>query len=77
MPHSNTAELGKNQNLVYGKIASQSKFSKMDPNQQPRNGGGEQVITDGRYRTEAAVNKDAKYPVPTEKSVQNKGTGKS
>jgi len=28
----------------------------MDPNQQSRNGGGEQVITDGRYRTEAVVN---------------------
>ena len=83
LPHSNTAEyettveLGKNQNLVYGKIAPQSKFSKMDPNQQPRNGGGEQVITDGGYRTGAVVNKDAKYPVPTEKFVQNKGTGKS
>ena len=83
LPHSNSAEyettveLGKDQNLVYGKIAPQSKFSKMDPKQQPRNGGGEQVITDGGYRTGAVVNKDAKYPVLTEKSVQNKGTGKS
>lgn len=37
LPHTNTAEyetnveLGKNQNLIYGEIATQSKFSKMDP----------------------------------------------
>lgn len=83
LPHSNSAEyettveLGKDQNLVYGKIAPQSKFSKMDPKQQPRNGGGEQVITDGGYRTGAVVNKDAKYPVPTGKSTINNGNGKS
>lgn len=78
LPHSNSAEyetkveLGKDQNLVYGKIAPQSKFSKMDPKQQPRNGGGEQIITDGGYRTGAVVNKDAKYPVPVENNIRNK-----
>lgn len=80
LPHSNSAEyettveLGKDQNLVYGKIAPQSKFSKMDPAQQPRNGGGEQVITDGGYRTGAVVNKDAKYPIPVDKSNRNNNT---
>lgn len=70
LPHSNTAEyettveLSKEQNLVYGQIAPQSKFSKMDPKQAPRTGGGEQVITDGGYNSGAVTNRDPKYPVP-------------
>lgn len=70
LPHTNSAEyettveLTRDQNVIYGKIAPQSKFSKMDPNQAPRNGGGEQVITDGGYNSGAIINKDAKYPVP-------------
>lgn len=68
LPHSNSAEyetkveLGKDQNLVYSKIAPQSKFSKMDPKQVSRNGGGEQVITDGGYNSGAVINRDTKYP---------------
>ena len=47
LSHSNSAEyettveLKKDQNLIYEKIASQRKFSKMNPKQQLRNGGGE------------------------------------
>ena len=78
LPHSNTAEyetkveLSRNQNLVYGKIAPQSKFSKMDPNQIPRNGGEEQVITDGGYNSGAVRNKDTKYPVSTNSDFQKR-----
>lgn len=74
LPHSNSAEyettveLTRDQNLVYGKIAPQSKFSKMDPKQQPREGGGEQVITDGGYSLGAIRNKDTKYPVPVKQT---------
>lgn len=70
LPHSNTANyetkvaLSKNQDLIYSKIAPQSKFSKMDPKQAPRTGGGEQVITDGGYKSGAVINKDPKYPIP-------------
>lgn len=70
LPHSNSAKyetkvtLDKNQNLVYGKIAPQSKFQKMDPKQAPRKGGGTQVITDGGYKSGAVRNSDPKYPVP-------------
>lgn len=70
LPHSNSAEyetiveLSKDQNLVYGKIAPQSKFSKMDPAQAPRSGGAEQVITDGGYSSGAVINRDPKYPIP-------------
>lgn len=70
LPHSNTAEfetkieLSKDQNLIYSKIAPQSKFEKMDPNQSPRKGGGEQVITDGGYSSGAVINRDSKYPIP-------------
>lgn len=69
LPHSNTAEfettieLSRDQNLVYGTIAPQTKFSKMDPSQAPRTGGGEQVITDGGYNTGAIINRDPKYPI--------------
>lgn len=71
LPHSNSARfetkvtLDKNQNLVYGKIAPQSKFQKMDPKQTPRKGGGTQVITDGGYKSGAIRNSDAKYPIPS------------
>lgn len=74
LPHTNSAEyetkveLAKDQNLVYGKIAPQSKFVKMDPKQQPRKGGGEQVITDGGYSSGAICNKDTKYPVPAKQA---------
>lgn len=90
LPHSNSANyetkvvLDKNQNLVYGKIASQSKFQKMDPNQTVRNGGGIQVITNGGYNSGAVRNSDPKYPIPTKskdvstsQSFKNSlGTGK-
>ena len=78
LPHSNSAdyetkvELTRNQNLVYGKIAPQRKFSKMDPDQQPRNGGGEQVITDGGYQSGAVRTKDAKYPIPAKQSIMQR-----
>lgn len=78
LPHSNTAEfetkveLARDQNIVYGKIAPQSKFSKMDPKQQPRNGGGEQVITDGGYNSGAIRTKDPKYPVPAKQSIMQR-----
>lgn len=70
LPHSNSAKyetkvkLDKNQNLVYGKIAPQSKFQKMDPKQITRKGGGTQVITDGGYKSGAVINSDPKYPIP-------------
>ena len=76
--NSNTAEfetkveLAHDQNVVYGKIAPQSKFSKMDPKQQPRNGGGEQVITDGGYNSGAVCTKDPKYPVPAKQSIMKR-----
>ena len=69
LPYSNSAKyetkvtLDRNQNLVYGKIAPQSKFQKMDPKQSARNGGGTQVITDGGYKSGAIRNSDTKYPV--------------
>lgn len=78
LPHSNTAEfetkveLARDQDIVYGKIAPQSKFSKMDPKQQPRNGGGEQVITDGGYNAGAVRTKDSKYPVPAKQSIMQR-----
>lgn len=78
LPHSNSAEyetrveLTCNQNLVYGKIAPQSKFSKMDPKQQVRNGGGEQIITNGGYNSGAVRTKDAKYPVPVKQSIMQR-----
>lgn len=78
LPHSNTAEfetkveLARDQNIVYGKIAPQRKFSKMDPKQQPRNGGGEQVITDGGYNSGAVRTKDPKYPVPAKQSIMQR-----
>ena len=69
LPHSNSAEyetiveLSRDQNIVYGTIAPQTKFSKMDPEQAPRLGGGEQIITDGGYNDGAVINRDIKYPV--------------
>ncbi len=78
LPHTNTAEyetkveLSRNQNLVYGRIAPQSKFSKLDPKQAPRNGGGTQVITDGGYNSGAITNRDTKYPVPAQSDFQKR-----
>lgn len=74
LPHSNSAEyetqveLTRDQNVIYGKIAPQNKFSKMDPEQNPRKGGGEQVITDGGYDLEAVRNNDPKYPIPAKEA---------
>ncbi|MEE0913155.1 MAG: hypothetical protein U0L76_01035 [Ruminococcus sp.] len=78
LPHSNSAkyetkvELSKDQNLVYSKIGPQSKFSKMDPKQAPRKGGGQQVITDGGYKSGAINNRDTKYPVPAKNAYMKK-----
>lgn len=78
LPHTNTANyetkvaLSRNQNLVYSKIAPQSKFSKMDPKQAPRTGGGEQVITDGGYNSGAVINRDPKYPIPAKTAFQKR-----
>lgn len=78
LPHSNTADyetkvvLAKDQNLVYGKIAPQSKFSKMDPKQLSRSGGGEQVITDGGYKSGAITNNDSKYPIEVKSDFQKR-----
>ena len=49
-------QLGKNQNLVYGKIASQKGFQKADPKGLPRKGKGMQTITNGGYKTGAIKN---------------------
>lgn len=81
LPHTNTAEfettveLGRDQNLIIGEIAPQSKFSMMDPEQQPRNGGAIQVVTDGGYQNGAVINRDAKFPAvvnQTEKNIEPK-----
>lgn len=80
LPYSNSAEyettveLSRDQNIVYGKIAPQSKFSKMDPVQAPRSGGAEQVITDGGYNTGAVTNRDPKYPVPASSDFQKRAS---
>lgn len=71
LPHTNTAEfetiveLGKDQNLISGEIAPQSRFSKMDPEQLPRDGGAIQAVTDGGYQTGAVINRDTKFPAVT------------
>lgn len=81
LPHTNTAEfettveLGRDQNLISGEIAPQSKFSKMDPEQQPRNGGEIQIVTDGGYQNGAVINRDAKFPAvisQTEENIESK-----
>ena len=78
LPHSNTAEfetkveLSQDQDLIYGKIAPQSKFSKMDIRQIPRRGGKEQVITNGGYTAGAVTNRDTKYPVPAKSSFHQR-----
>ena len=78
LPHSNSAEyettveLSRDQNIVYGKIAPQSRFSKMDPAQALRSGGAEQVITDGGYNTGAVTNRDPKYPTPASSEFQKR-----
>lgn len=66
------AQLDKDQNVIYGEIAPQRKFQKMDSKSLPRNGGGEQVITDGGYRTGAVRNVDPKYPVPVKTDYAKK-----
>ena len=76
LPHTNTAEfettveLGRNQDLIIGEIAPQSKFSMMDPVQQPRNGGAIQVVTDGGYQNGAVINRDAKFPAVIDQTVE-------
>lgn len=65
LPPSNTAQrqqnvqLGKNQNVVYGKIAPQKQFQKADPKNLPRKGGGYQTITNGGFKTGAVKNVSA------------------
>lgn len=66
------AQLDKDQNVIYGEIAPQRKFQKMDSKSLPRNGGGEQVITDGGYRSGAVRNVDPKYPVPVKTDYAKK-----
>ena len=76
LPHTNTAEfettveLGRDQNLIMGEIAPQSKFSMMDPEQQPREGGAIQVVTDGGYQNGAVINRDAKFPAVIEQTEE-------
>lgn len=77
LPHTNSAEfettveLGRDQNLIIGEIAPQSKFSMMDPEQQPRNGGAIQVVTDGGYQNGAVINRDAKFPAVVNQTEEN------
>lgn len=77
LPHTNTAEfettveLGRDQNLIIGEIAPQSKFSMMDPEQQLRNGGAIQVVTDGGYQNGAVINRDAKFPAVVNQTEEN------
>lgn len=66
------AQLDKDQNVIYGEIAPQRKFHKMDAKSLPRNGGGEQVITDGGYRAGAVRNVDPKYPIPVKTDYAKK-----
>lgn len=76
LPHTNTAEfettveLGRDQDLIIGEIAPQSKFSMMDPVQQPRHGGAIQVVTDGGYQNGAVINRDAKFPAVIEQTEE-------
>ena len=65
-----TVELGRDQNLIIGEIAPQSKFSMMDPEQQPREGGAIQVVTDGGYQNGAVINRDAKFPAVIEQTEE-------
>lgn len=44
----------------------------MDPAQQPRNGGGEQVITDGGYPSGAVRTKDVKYPIHAKQLIMQR-----
>lgn len=59
LPPGNTAvkqdmvRLGKNQNVVYGKIKAQPGFRAKDPKNLPRRGGGTQTVTDGGFRSGA------------------------
>lgn len=59
LPPGNTAvkqemvRLGKDQNVVYGRIKAQPGFQAKDPENLPRRGGGMQTITDGGFRSGA------------------------
>lgn len=80
LPHTNTAEfettveLGRDQDLIIGEIAPQNKFSMMDPEQQPRDGGAIQVVTDGGYQDGAVINRDAKLPAVIEQTEETSET---
>ena len=69
-----TVELGRDQNLIIGEIAPQSKFSMMDPEQQPRDGGAIQVVTNGGYQNGAVINRDAKFPAVIEQTEETSET---
>ena len=43
----------------------------MDPEQQPRNGGAIQVVTDGGYQNGAVINRDAKFPAVVNQTEEN------
>lgn len=79
LSHTNTAEfettvgLGRDQNLIYGEIAPQSKFSKMDPEQLLCNGGALQIVADGGYQNGAVINRDAKFPAVVSQSEVSEG----
>lgn len=42
----------------------------MDPEQQPREGGAIQVVTDGGYQNGAVINRDAKFPAVIEQTEE-------
>lgn len=76
LPPSNNAtrqsnvRLGKNQNLVYGKIAAQPNFQKADPANLPRKGGGMQTLTDGGFKKGAVKRiKNSNKPSYKQKST--------
>ena len=46
----------------------------MDPEQQPRDGGAIQVVTDGGYQNGAVINRDAKFPAIIEQTEETSET---
>ena len=46
----------------------------MDPEQQPRDGGAIQVVTDGGYQDGAVINRDAKLPAVIEQTEETSET---
>ena len=62
LPPSNKANqekrvaLGKDQNVISGKIAQQPSFKEQDPAHGERRGGGKQVVTAGGFSTGAVKN---------------------